>query len=78
MNKMRNLAKRQKSLKELNRKSETEEFNNIAKKASVSNQTKQKIKTVILRVWLPISLDLGSDGDSHLWDTDKSWCTLIS
>lgn len=37
MNKMRNLAKRQKSLKELNRKSETEEFNDSPKKASGSN-----------------------------------------
>lgn len=28
---------------------------------------------MILRVWLPISLDLGSDGDSQLCYTDQSW-----
>ena len=33
-------------------------------------------KSCCLRVWLPMSLNLGADRDSSLWDTDRSWHTL--
>ena len=33
-------------------------------------------RSCCLRVWLPISLNLGADFNPPLWDTDRSWHTL--
>lgn len=33
-------------------------------------------KSFCLRVWFPISLNLGVKSDSPFWDTDRSWDTF--